>query len=188
MEALGTVRGTEGTGEFERWTPARYMAPVRAVLGEIDLDPASTADVQRTVQARRFFTERDDGLAQPWHGRVFLNPPYHRKLLPAFITKLVAETECGNTSAAILLTNNCTDTDWFTTAGRAAASVCFTYGRIEFEQPSGGLLQPTQGQAFIYFGAEPDRFEEIFCRIGHCWRPSRHYRPNLSDNSGGSNE
>jgi hypothetical protein len=30
----GTVRGTEGTGEFERYTPAEYIEAVRKVIGE----------------------------------------------------------------------------------------------------------------------------------------------------------
>lgn len=78
QEKDGTIRGTEGTGEFERYTPAEYIAAVREVLGEIDLDPASSALAQETVRAIEHFTVDDDGLAQEWHGRVFLNPPYHR--------------------------------------------------------------------------------------------------------------
>jgi hypothetical protein len=85
----GHVRGTEGTGEFERNTPAEYIASARSVLGAIDLDPASNAQAQRIVKAARYFTIDDDGLAHPWRGRVWLNPPYHRGLLPAFVDNLL---------------------------------------------------------------------------------------------------
>jgi len=38
-----SVRGTEGTGENEWYTPAKYIEAVHQVLGTIDTDPASSA-------------------------------------------------------------------------------------------------------------------------------------------------
>jgi ParB family chromosome partitioning protein len=176
QQSVTTVRGTEGTGEFERYTPARYAEAVREVLGQIDLDPASSDTAQRTVRAECFYTERDNGLVEPWLGQVFLNAPYHRELLPHFVDKLVAEIAAGHTTQAILLTNNCTDTDWFDVALRACSSVCFTHGRIRFIEATGVEMgTPTQGQAFLYFGTQPDRFEQVFHHIGPCLRPSKHY-------------
>jgi hypothetical protein len=48
------------------------------VDGRPDLDPASNPDSQ--VNAREDYqVERgEDGLARPWSGRVFLNPPYSK--------------------------------------------------------------------------------------------------------------
>lgn len=175
QEKAGTVRGTEGTGEFERYTPARYIEAARLVLGAIDLDPATSELAQETVKAEDFFIEQEDGLSQEWGGRIWLNPPYHRELAPKFINKLIEEYTAGRTTAAILLTNNCTDTEWFDVAIRAAASVCFTNGRIKFTTPNGDEVLPTQGQAFLYFGDDAQRFEDVFCIIGFCVRPSRHY-------------
>jgi len=171
----GTVRGTEGTGEFERYTPANYIEAVRLVLGEIDIDPASSHQAQQTVNAKYFLTEEDDGLKHEWPGRVFLNPPYHRELAPKFINKLVEEYRFGTTTAAILLINNVTDTAMFDVAGRVAASICFPRHRIPFTQPNGAEVSPTQGQVFMYLGLDPERFEDVFCVFGMCWRPSREY-------------
>jgi ParB family chromosome partitioning protein len=57
-------------------TPAWLVEPARAVLGgAIDLDPASCALANETVRAARIYTRMDDGLAQPWRGTVFVNPP-----------------------------------------------------------------------------------------------------------------
>ena len=162
----GTVRGTEGTGEFERYTPAESIEAVRRALGEIDLDPASCSFAQKTVRARKFYTERDNALNLEWHGRVFLNPPYHRELAPKFIDKLIAEISAGRVTEAILLMNSCTDTGWFDRASQQASRVCFTLGRVKFVLPNGALTLPTQGQVFFYFGDNPETFDRVFRKVG----------------------
>jgi hypothetical protein len=166
-----------GNGEYEHYTPANFVEAVRKALGDIDLDPASCAAAQEVVRAKEFFTAETDGLAQPWHGRVFLNPPYHRDLIPRFVAKLVDEIGAGRVAAAIMLTNNCTETDWFDVAFQACAGVCFTHGRIRFANPVDGdeVGSPPRGQVFIYFGADVARFEDVFGLLGSCARPVAQY-------------
>lgn len=160
------VRGTFGSGENEWFTPSEFLDAAREVMGGFDLDPASNEIAQDVVQAERFFTKDDDGLAQEWAGRVWLNPPYAQPLISQFVSKLVQECRAGNVSEAILLTHNYTDTGWFHEAMSAANGVCFTRGRIRFVSPSGELAAPTQGQAFSYFGPNVRTFAETFTRFG----------------------
>ena len=41
-----------------------------------DLDVAAPPGGVDWVPASRFYTIEDDGLSRPWHGRVWMNPPY----------------------------------------------------------------------------------------------------------------
>src|SRR5271166_1596269 len=69
LEREPNARGNE-------WgTPPDYIAAACAVMGSIDLDPATHPEAQARVQATRYYTAEDDGLKREWHGRVWLNPP-----------------------------------------------------------------------------------------------------------------
>jgi hypothetical protein len=174
LENANTIRGTKGTGEFERYTPAKYIELARKVLGEIDLDPASCVAAQRIVKAKEYFTTRENGLVREWHGRVWLNPPYHRELGPQFVAKLIAERVAGRVTAAVMLTNNCTDTEWFGDAVRASDGLSFTRGRINFLIEDGSTVLPTQGQAFFYFGDQLSVFDRHFGTVGYTMLEHRH--------------
>ena len=70
------------------------------------------------------------------------------------------------TSAAIMLVNNNTDAAWFHEAGEIAQAICFTRGRIGFLTDSGEQGSPLQGQAFFYYGMQPEVFADVFNDIG----------------------
>ena len=167
------VRGTLGTGENDWHTPPQYLDAARRVMGGIDLDPATSEVAQRRVGAARFYTKDDDGLAQPWAGRVWLNPPYAQPLIRHFVERLVECWQTGEIAAAIMLTHNYTDTGWFHLALSGATAVCFTRGRIRFVDLEGREAAPTQGQAFFYFGPDVDGFAEVFSEFGAVCLPCR---------------
>lgn len=156
----------QGTGENEWYTPAEYVDAAREVMGDIDTDPASSEFAQRTVKAGTFYTIDDDGLAQDWEGRVWMNPPYAQPAIAHFIEKLAASYESGSVTEAIALTHNYTDTQWFHRAAKACDAICFTRGRIGFVNPEGKKAAPTQGQAFFYFGEQTGKFAAVFAKYG----------------------
>lgn len=165
-EAVKNVRGTQGTGNDEWYTPQHLIEKARATLGEFDVDPASNDVAQAKVQASRYFTAETDGLAQEWHGRVWLNPPYSQPLIGQFMAKLCEEYTAGRCTAAVALTHNYTDTRWFQDTARHASAICFTRGRVKFYSPTGDIAAPTQGQAFFYFGDDVSGFAREFGEVG----------------------
>ena len=157
---------TNNSGCNEWYTPERYLDLAREVLGEIDLDPASCAFANETVKARLFYSEDDNGLTKPWHGRVWMNPPYSADLVLKFAEKFVGEYNDGNVTEGIVLVNNATETAWFASLVSAATAVCFPRGRIRYQSQNRESLAPLQGQAFLYFGENGDKFLRVFSEIG----------------------
>lgn len=156
----------QGTGENEWYTPEIHIEAARRVLGVINLDPASSDQAQKSVRADEYCTVDDDGLLHDWNGTVWMNPPYSQPAIQEFIQKLVSEYAAGRTTAAVALTHNYTDTEWFHIAARACSAICFTRGRIKFVNPDGEEAAPTQGQAFFYFGKDIEKFSEEFSVFG----------------------
>lgn len=63
------------TDNNDEWlTPPEILR----ALGPFDLDPAAPI-IRPWDMATRHYTKIDDGMAQPWEGRVWLNPPYGRE-------------------------------------------------------------------------------------------------------------
>ena len=73
---------------------------VDALGGEIMLDPASDVFGNETIRARQFYDKQ--GLLQPWHGPLFVNPPGRSDDNPggasAWWHKLVSEWELASGS------------------------------------------------------------------------------------------
>lgn len=63
------------TDNKDEWLTPPYI--IKA-LGEFDLDPCAPI-VRPWDTATHHFNIEDNGLAQPWHGRVWLNPPYGKE-------------------------------------------------------------------------------------------------------------
>lgn len=155
------------TGDNEWYTPAGFIEAARQVMGGIDLDPASSEIAQRTVQALRFYTKDDDGLAHPWAGSVWLNPPYAQPLIGKFVAHLLEAWDARQVSKAIVLVNNGTETQWGQQLLAVAAAVCFPSSRIRFLHPDGKLGAPLQGQMIVYLAREKSsKFADIFTQFG----------------------
>ena len=60
-------------------TPIWILDLVREVLGDIDVDPASSFEANENVRATSYLTKEDDGLFTTWFTEpktVYVNPPW----------------------------------------------------------------------------------------------------------------
>ena len=160
----------QNSGDNEWYTPSPFILAAEAVMGDIDLDPASSEIANEAVNATTFFTEQDNGLEKPWFGRVWMNPPYAQPLVTQFCERLAQFYKSGKVTEAIVLINNATETAFFQDLAVHASAVCFPRGRVRFWHPNKVSSAPLQGQAILYLGEQPEVFCEEFAQFGRCWQ------------------
>ncbi|MBU2763714.1 DNA N-6-adenine-methyltransferase [Acidithiobacillus caldus] len=163
-DALRAVADPAWSDEW--YTPDYILDAARAVLGDIDLDPASCAAANEVVRARQFFDKTQDGLQQDWQGTVWLNPPYSYPAILDFCEALVQRCSEGSVREAIVLVNSGTETQWGQMLLSHGSAVCFPASRVKFRRPEGKSGLPSQGQMLVYFGPRADRFKTVFLSIG----------------------
>lgn len=111
-----------------------------------DLDVASPgADVVPWVPATTHYTKDDNGLAQPWHGLVWCNPPYGAMGL-AFARRMVKHNN------GVLLLASRTETEAFQFCAKAASYVAFPEKRIYFIRSDSFSARPAFGSVMFAFG------------------------------------
>jgi hypothetical protein len=114
-------------GPTEWYTPPRIFAALKI---RFDLDPCSPGPaVVPWIPVRTHYTRADDGLTQPWYGRIWLNPPYGRG-----IDRWLERFAEHRNGIALIFAR--TDTEWFHRFAASADAICFTRGRIPFLSPT----------------------------------------------------
>ena len=129
----------------DEWlTPPELLAR----LGQFDLDPCSPVNPPWATAAKTF-NIHDDGLKQPWHGRVWLNPPYGREAAK-WLNKLA---EHGDGIALIFAR---TETEmFFDHVWSRAHALLFLRGRLTFHHVDGRKAVANGGapSVLIAYGA-----------------------------------
>ena len=186
----------------EHYTPEPIVEAARSVLGVIELDPASCTLGQEVVKAIAWYGPgselAEDGLAEPWMGKVFLNPPGGkvpeqyaglgtRSNAALWWSALAGYWQEGEVEAAIFV--------GFTLEVLRAAQaldvpqpldfpLCVPKQRIRFDTEEGGKRiasdSPTHANVIVYLPPKPwklgkgdsttmtAQFRRIFSPLGKC--------------------
>lgn len=133
-------------GGHDEWlTPPDILAP----LGRFDLDPCAPV-VRPWETAAQHFTIEDNGLMQPWVGRVWCNPPFGREAIH-WLRKLAVH------SNGIALIPARTETVMFyETVWQVADAVLFIKGRPHFHTVDGKRAPFNSGApiCLVAYGAQ----------------------------------
>lgn len=153
----------QDSGNYEWYTPIEIVNMAREVMGEIDLDPASSVKANVLIGAKKFYSER--GLDERWFGNIWLNHPFSREDNKTWIWKLIDGYGIGDIKQACCITFAATSEQWFRPL--LQFKQCFIHGRTNYYLPDGTKKKGvTKGSVVTYLGENEDKFIEVFSQIG----------------------
>lgn len=135
-----SARGDLFNGDRYAFRNDRWLTPLPLIqsLGSFDLDPCGAPE---HPTAREIWTPETvgDGLSLPWHGRVWLNPPYGRTM--ADWMRALALHGSG-TALIFARTETVLFHEW---VWPRASALLFLSGRITFLTPDGSRSKANSG-------------------------------------------
>ncbi|SCA56538.1 putative DNA-binding helix-turn-helix protein [Candidatus Terasakiella magnetica] len=143
----------------EWYTPKNVLTIFYDALGGVfDLDPCSpTRNAEKApVKARKYYTQKNDGLSLPWHGVVFMNPPYSD--VSSWTKKAMESCGTGQARTVIGLVPARTDTRWWNNNCAGKADILFLQGRLKFGSQTNSAPFPS---ALIFWNAEAELIAEV---------------------------
>lgn len=158
--------GKEETGP-EWATPEYLWKPLSEALGGFDLDPASGAEPSAIADER--FTVEDDGLAQDWHGDVWVNPPYGRSFNRDWAEKVYAESQRDEVDSITALISAAPSTQWWHNNYANGDAFTFVEGRVKFIGPDGTGNAASFPSVFVTFERDdgmPDEYYDAMDELG----------------------
>jgi hypothetical protein len=126
------VKGIMGAHRSSPDSTDEWLTPPELLsrLGPFDLDPCTPLAMPWSTAARRY-TPEDDGLTQPWAGRVWLNPPYGAQT-GRWLRRLATHGD----GIALVFARTETST-FFRWVWPKADALLFIRGRLAFRRPDG---------------------------------------------------
>lgn len=127
-----------------------------------DLDPCQPWPPIPWIPVWQVYTLADNGLALPWHGRVWLNPPYG-KFTAAWLKKM---HEHRNGISLVFARTDCA---WYHDYCAKADAILYLRGRIRFVDGLGvtGGTGAGSGSMLIAWGVENVKILQSMADLGH---------------------
>lgn len=148
-------------GQSDDW----YTPPeIFDALGlTFDLDPCSPGH-EHWVPAKKVYTKADDGLAQPWSGLVFMNPPFggrngHVPWMVKFFDHM----------RGVAIVRSYTSSAWWHSLMPRAEMILFPRGKTKFVRPDGSI-GGSPGHGVVLIGMGGTACEALrTSRLGMVW-------------------
>lgn len=118
----GFSHESQSAKSIEWYTPSWIFSEMGLTF---DIDVCAPAGGISWIPAGRHFHKADDGLAQPWVGTVWCNPPYGKET-PAWLARM---SEHKNGMALVFARTDC---GWFHDYVTKGDAILFLKGRIRF--------------------------------------------------------
>jgi phage N-6-adenine-methyltransferase len=136
--------GVHGSSERHDWETPQALYDLLDSEFQFDLDVCASDD---NAKCATWFTEREDGLSQPWTGTCWMNPPYGDEIVK-WVRKAWESAQNGATVVCLVPAR--VDTGWWWNYCRFG-EVRFLRGRLRFGGGDTGAPFPS---AVVVFGRE----------------------------------
>lgn len=137
-----TAMSVHYSSSTSEWETPQDLFDLLAGEFPFDLDVCATAD---NAKCAAFYTAEQDGLAQPWAGTCWMNPPYGR-VIGDWVKKAYESAQAGATVVCLVPAR--VDTGWWWDYARYG-EVRFLRGRLKF---GGGDMGAPFPSVLVIFG------------------------------------
>lgn len=154
MSGMG---GHQSAGsESEVWLTPRHVLDA---LGPFDLDPCAAPDPTSWPTAGVHYIREQNGLSQPWFGRVWMNPPYGG---PAIVGPWMRRMAAHGHGIALIFARTETEVFFETVWGQATA-ILFLRGRLFFHHANGRAAAANAGAPSCLVAYDDDNARGLSC-------------------------
>jgi len=113
----------------DTWTTRLWVYRIVHQIFRPLLDPCCFA---KTAKCRFYYTADEDGLAQPWFGRVFANPPFGRGRIDQWVAKFLHECLENSVLVVALIPLNVDSNWWKRYVAHPHVDIISFPGRVSF--------------------------------------------------------